>query len=49
MWWVSVLGVLNGHDSVAGINQTLIALIPKVPEAKNVTEYRPISLCNVLL
>lgn len=42
------LGVLNGQESVAGINQTLIALIPKVQSPQKVTEYRPISLCNVL-
>lgn len=27
-------------------NQTLIALIPKVPQPESVTQLRPISLCN---
>lgn len=30
------------------INQTKIVLIPKVSKSCNITQYRPISLCNVL-
>ncbi|XP_062013995.1 uncharacterized protein LOC133730414 [Rosa rugosa] len=42
------LNFLNGNGTVAEINNSLITLIPKVQEPKKVTEYRPISLCNVL-
>lgn len=30
-----------------GINDTLIALVPKVPNPERVNQFRPISLCNV--
>lgn len=30
-----------------GINDTLIALVPKVPNPEKVNQFRPISLCNV--
>lgn len=33
---------------VAGLNHTLIALVPKVKMSKTVMEFKPISLCNVL-
>lgn len=29
------------------INQTLISLIPKVPNPEHITQFRPIGLCNV--
>lgn len=32
-----------------GINRTLVCLIPKVQQPQNMTELRPISLCNVLI
>jgi len=44
----SVLNFLNLGMFNSVINATFIALIPKVASAANVTEYRPISLCNVL-
>lgn len=42
------LGFLNGSTGIEALNHTLIALIPKVDVPKKVTEFRPISLCNVL-
>ncbi|KAL6185445.1 hypothetical protein ACLB2K_041578 [Fragaria x ananassa] len=42
------LEFLNGNGTVKDLNHTLIALIPKIPAPKKVTEYRPISLCNVI-
>ncbi|CAL9024646.1 unnamed protein product [Prunus brigantina] len=42
------LNVLNGCDNVISYNYTLIALISKIASPTRVTEYHPISLCNVL-
>lgn len=42
------LDVLNKGSSVESINKTVIALIPKCKNATRVSEYRPISLCNVI-
>ena len=43
-----VLSVLNGGDMPMGWNETTIVLTPKVKNPDRLTQYRPISLCNVL-
>jgi hypothetical protein len=43
----AVLSFLNNGIFGANINQTYIALIPKVKSPEFITDYRPISLCNV--
>lgn len=40
--------VLNSGGSLEGPNETFIFLIPKVKSPKLVTNYKPISLCDVL-
>uniref|UniRef100_A0A803P912 Reverse transcriptase n=1 Tax=Cannabis sativa TaxID=3483 RepID=A0A803P912_CANSA len=42
------LGILNEGKSVEDINDTLICLIPKLPKPTQMSEFRPISLCNVV-
>lgn len=43
-----MLGFLNNDIFDVDLNSTYIALIPKIKTPISVTEYRPISLCNVL-
>ena len=43
-----VLNVLNVGILPSGLNETYICLIPKVKNPQKITEFRPISLCNVL-
>ncbi|KAL5570870.1 hypothetical protein UlMin_020467 [Ulmus minor] len=42
------LGFLNEGLGLGSINETLITLLPKVKCPTHITEFRPISLCNVL-
>lgn len=40
--------VLNNNKSLQEISQTFITLIPKSRNLENITQFRTISLCNVL-
>ena len=42
------LHILNEKGNLSPLNHTFIALIPKVAKPRKVTEYKPISLCNVV-
>lgn len=42
------LEILNGDGDLSLINHKYVALIPKVKEPERVSEYRPISLCNII-
>ena len=44
----SVLTYLNSGSLPSPLNHTFVTLIPKVKNPERVTEFRPISLCNVL-
>ena len=43
-----VLGFLNSGSLPNSLNHTFITLIPKIKNPEYVTQFRPISLCNVL-
>ena len=43
-----VLSCLNSGQILSSINHTYITLIPKVRNPEKVTEFHPISLCNVI-
>ncbi|XP_012842431.1 PREDICTED: uncharacterized protein LOC105962665 [Erythranthe guttata] len=43
-----VLNFLNNKKLPTKLNYTFIVLIPKVKNPEKITEYRPISLCNVI-
>ena len=44
----AVLDYLNGGLMVPEINYTHIVLIPKIKSPQKISDFRPISLCNVI-
>jgi hypothetical protein len=44
----AIMGTLNSSHMPSFLNMTNIALIPKVKDPNCVTDFRPISLCNVI-
>lgn len=45
---LAVLDFLNNGNMLPNINHTNIVLIPKVQNPESMSEFRPISLCNVI-
>ena len=43
-----VLDAINNKVIPDGLNDTVIVLIPKVDDPESITQFRQISLCNVL-
>ena len=42
------LHILNERGTITHLNHTYIALVPKINKPRKVSDYRPISLCNVI-
>lgn len=40
--------ILNGQGTIAPLNHTFIALIPKVSKPRRVSKYKSINLCNII-
>jgi hypothetical protein len=43
-----VLSAINSRQIPEGWNDTTVVLIPKIDDPELITQYRPISLCNVI-
>jgi hypothetical protein len=43
-----VLNFLNGDEMPDSVNNSVLAFIPKVKNPQDLTNFRPIALCNVL-
>ena len=43
-----ILNVLNSNMSMVEINKTNITLVPKIKNPIKMTDFRPLSLCNVV-
>uniref|UniRef100_A0A453T663 Reverse transcriptase domain-containing protein n=1 Tax=Aegilops tauschii subsp. strangulata TaxID=200361 RepID=A0A453T663_AEGTS len=44
----AVLDIVEGKELSRSINETVLVLIPKVKNPTLLSQFRPISLCNVL-
>jgi hypothetical protein len=44
----AVLGFLNGGPMSRVVNHTVLVLTPKVANPQELTQFRPLSLCNVI-
>jgi hypothetical protein len=44
----AIRGFLEGGHMPEVVNSTVLVLIPKVKQPQDMTQYRPIALCNVM-
>jgi len=44
----AVISILQGHPSLPAPNHTFVTLIPKKHKPDSISDFRPISLCNVI-